>query len=335
MARALDKFMSLLVAGNKENLYSYLMKTAHLNALRALEAALRLGGFREAAHELSVTPAAVGQQIRTLENYLGISLFERHPKGARPTTSAINASIRLTASFRELSQLLDEFNPVSDDTVSVTMTHAIAESWLPKELPDFFRSIGSVDFRMDTSRSIVDLRQGEFNFAIRHSDKPESNLEALTLFPSYIVPVCTPDFADRYKIKPNTRSIANVPLGHVPVETTDPLWQEWADWCKHYDVEGPRREEAQTISAGAGNLTMASAGIALVLAALVDSFEAIQEGKLIAPFGTEKVVRTKYSYRLVWQNDRRLSKPQIHFRDWIDKRARMHRDAIENWLKNT
>lgn len=312
------------------------MKTPHLNALQALEASLRLGGFRKAANELSVTPAAVGQQIRTLENYLGVSLFERHPKGARPTIPAMNASSRLTASFSELSQLLDEFKPTAaDGRVSVTMTHAIAESWLPKELPDFFKSEGGVDFRMDTRRSVVDLRQGEFDFAIRHSGSTEDNFENLTLFPSYIVPVCTPEFADRYKITPSTRSVANVPLGHVPVETTDPLWLEWADWCRYFDLEGPRREEAQTISADNGNLTLASTGIALVLTALVDSFEAIQERKLIAPFGARKVVKTDYCYRLMWLKDRRLSKTQIRFRDWIERRARLHREAIDSWLQNT
>ena len=51
---------------------------AYLNALRALESSARLGSFARAAEELGVTPAAVGQQVRVLEDYLGRKLFRRH-----------------------------------------------------------------------------------------------------------------------------------------------------------------------------------------------------------------------------------------------------------------
>ena len=62
------------------------MKLSHLNGLRALEATLRKGTFSAAAKELGVTVAAIGQQLRNLEEYLGVTLFERLPRapGRRP-----------------------------------------------------------------------------------------------------------------------------------------------------------------------------------------------------------------------------------------------------------
>ena len=68
------------------------MKTSHLNALRALEAALRTGSFRSAADDLGVTTAAVGQQIRGLEEYVGRQLFIRKPSGAVPTEAAVGVA---------------------------------------------------------------------------------------------------------------------------------------------------------------------------------------------------------------------------------------------------
>lgn len=57
------------------------MKLHHLNGLRAFEASARHLSFSLAAKELNVTPAAIGQQVKLLEEWLGISLFERRTSG--------------------------------------------------------------------------------------------------------------------------------------------------------------------------------------------------------------------------------------------------------------
>ena len=75
------------------------MKLSHLNALRAFEAVLRTGSFRAAADELGVTTAAVGQQIRGLEAFIGRSLFSRTSAGAHPTDDATRLKARLTSGF--------------------------------------------------------------------------------------------------------------------------------------------------------------------------------------------------------------------------------------------
>lgn len=82
------------------------MRTSHLSALRALEAALRTGSFRMAADDLGVTTAAVGQQIRLLEEYVGCKLFVRKPSGALPTKAAIGVATELTAGFGSISTVL-------------------------------------------------------------------------------------------------------------------------------------------------------------------------------------------------------------------------------------
>ena len=80
-----------------------MMRTSHLGALRALEAALRTGSFRSAADDLGVTTAAVGQQIRGLEEFVGCQLFVRKPSGAMPTEAAIGVASELTAGFGSIS----------------------------------------------------------------------------------------------------------------------------------------------------------------------------------------------------------------------------------------
>ena len=75
----------------------------HLNALLAFEASARLGNFTRAAEELGVTPAAVGQQVRILEDYLGRKLFHRTPEGLKATSAASPALAELHGGFDSLA----------------------------------------------------------------------------------------------------------------------------------------------------------------------------------------------------------------------------------------
>ena len=82
------------------------MKLSHLNALRALEATLRCGTFSAAADELGVTVGAIGQQLRGLEDYLGLRLFDRLPSGVRPTVEAREVAEQLTMGFGAVDEAL-------------------------------------------------------------------------------------------------------------------------------------------------------------------------------------------------------------------------------------
>lgn len=88
------------------------MLLTHLNALRALEATLRLGSFTAAASELGVTPAAVGQRVRTLEDYLGTELFLRTPTGIRAKADVRSVEALLTNSFSGLANAMSELKKI-------------------------------------------------------------------------------------------------------------------------------------------------------------------------------------------------------------------------------
>ena len=95
---------AVLLASLIEILYTDFMarELNHLNALLALEASARLGSFTRAAAELNVTPAAVGQQVRILEEYLGRKIFHRSSQGLQVTPAAVAALTDLEAGFDRL-----------------------------------------------------------------------------------------------------------------------------------------------------------------------------------------------------------------------------------------
>src|SRR5262249_40546721 len=88
---------------DKDFLYHHCMTPpSHLKSLQAIELALRLGSLTKAADALSITPAAAGQRIKSLEDYLGLELIVRGRSGLKPTPALSGALNHLRAAFREL-----------------------------------------------------------------------------------------------------------------------------------------------------------------------------------------------------------------------------------------
>ena len=83
----------------------------HLRSLQAIEMAVRCGSFVGAANELGITPAAVGQRVKALEDYLGVDLLVRVRSGIRPTQELRAALPTLTRSFTALEEAMAALEP--------------------------------------------------------------------------------------------------------------------------------------------------------------------------------------------------------------------------------
>ena len=309
------------------------MRTSHLSALRALEAALRTGSFRSAADDLGVTTAAVGQQIRGLEDYVGRQLFVRKPSGAVPTETAVGVAAELTAGFGSISTVLENLQrPAMDNRLSVSTSLAIAEYWLTPRLPNFYAICEHFDLRIDTTHRLVDLRSEEFDFVIRFGPKPDDTMESVFLFEGCVVPVCTPEFAALYGLSENTKSLVGVPLIHVKEETTDPGWLNWVRWSKKHGFEYEERATIPEFPRLSSGLKGAKEGLGIVLCGMVESFSALEDGSMIMPFGGRSAAKSEFSYRLVSQRGRNRSDTQNKFRDWMASEAESYRRELVGLL---
>src|SRR4051794_27670455 len=127
----------------------------HLNALRAFEAAARHLSYVAAAEELNVTPAAVGQLVRGLEEVLGIELFHRAPAGPARlvlTEEARAAIPDLQAGFDRLAAGFEGLRSAGARiAVSVTVPPAFADKWLLRRIERFAALHPAYDLRIDTS----------------------------------------------------------------------------------------------------------------------------------------------------------------------------------------
>lgn len=298
------------------------MRLSHLNGWRALEAVLRLGSVTAAAGELGVTSAAVGSQIRALEKRLDRPLFERGPSGLIPLEVARETADRLTRGFSILSDIEKSLSVRGDARqVALTVSQTFAETWLPRHLPTLFARRAGIDIRLETTWEVVDLRRSEMHFAIRFMGPPDADHCAIDLMPSGVVPVCTSDFAARYGLGPQTRSLADVPLIRIGVPTSDPDWADWPEWSRRTGMPiartGPTPATVPQVALSGSGLRLARSGIGLVLGGLSEILHAVDDGKLVMPLGRRSVVPARYWHRLIWFKGRRFGPDQRAVRDWI------------------
>jgi LysR family glycine cleavage system transcriptional activator len=168
-----------------------------LSALRAFEAAARLGSFKAAAAELFVTPAAISQQVTTLETYLGMPLFERLNRAVRLTTTGAALAGELSSAFAQIQAALIAAAPAhahARDTVVLSAVPSFASRWLVPRLDGFYERHPQIDLQLMVSETLVDLVvDARVDLALRYGPGPYRALDAQRLaFVDLVMPVCSP-----------------------------------------------------------------------------------------------------------------------------------------------
>ena len=172
----------------------------HLNALRAFEASARHQSFSAAAAELNVTPAAVGQLVRTLEDWLGTPLFHRGSSGRARlivTDAAERALPDIRAGFDRLGIGMTLLQQASTGGVlTVTISPAFAAKWLLPRIDRFQALCPETDVRLDTSLKPVDFAAQGIDIGVRYGSGHWPGLVAEKLMDEEVFPVCVRNCTD-------------------------------------------------------------------------------------------------------------------------------------------
>lgn len=309
------------------------MHLSHLNALRALDATLRHGSFSLAANELGITPAAVGQRVRSLELYLGKSLFFRSSSGIQPTEDALRVRDSLADGFARLAQAFEHLrlNGVAG-RLRITLPESFAENWLSPILAEFHLQHPDVDLHFDPTNRDIDLKKEHYDLAIRYGPTGETTMEERVLFGDFVAPVCSPVFARQKGLNRGVRSLKGVPLIHVTNRTEDPGWVDFQGWGETFGFNGDYLNHGVRISKTGSGLQAAAAGQGLALCGVVEAFHALKAGTLILPFGPSLISRTSYAYRLLWVRSRPISNLGDKFVEWITGRSANFSRELDTYL---
>ncbi len=151
------------------------MKRTHLplNGLRVFDAAARHLSFTRAADELAVTPAAVGQQIRALEDMLGVVLFRRTTKGLELTPEAEAGLGALRHGFLQFEEAVRAMQAgQTSKSLTIAAPRDLTEKWLLPRLAEIARADGELRFALVSADENIDFTEANLDLAIRWGDGP-------------------------------------------------------------------------------------------------------------------------------------------------------------------
>ncbi|MGD9944055.1 MAG: LysR substrate-binding domain-containing protein [Burkholderiaceae bacterium] len=300
------------------------MKLPPLNAVRAFDAAARHQNLRHAAADLFVTPGAVSQQIRQLEDWLGVRLFERQPRGLALTEAGQLFHAAVSRALRTIAQAAERVRP-DHNTVTISVLPTIAARWLMPRLDSFTRRYPLVDVRVDANIALAQFDGDGVDLAIRHAADPPAGLASRRLCRESMYPVCSPVYRDAHVRDGRLQSDVRL-LHEIWPRASGEYWLRWLDEQDYQDIDAARglyfsHEMLAADAAARGQ------GVALTNQLL--TADAVARDELVV--AVPQPLLTGKSYLLVWP-DRPLRESVRCFRDWLIEAFAEAVDAAERVL---
>ena len=287
------------------------LKLPPLSGLRLFEAAARCGSFKQAAHELNLTPGALSHGIDSLEHWLDIELFERKAHGIILTAAGRQflpyvseaLSMIATATLRLPSRRFEE-------RLSITSFSLFAYKVLLPRLHKFQALYPNMTVTVDVSREIVHLPSDEFDVAIRSGRNSWPKLSCDLLGRLAFVPVGAPGYIrDLSQGGPLDWSRATL----IQISTSA---EDWETWCNHsrIDVSGARKIIVGSVQMA---LEAAAEGLGIAIGRLPLINDDLAAGRLAV--AVDHIVPVLTGYWLVLPPGVETRREIITFRNWLLK----------------
>lgn len=298
----------------------------HLKSLQALELAVREGSLNAAAVKLGITPAAVGQRIRSLEDYLGTDLLMRGRSGLQPTPELQHALTDLRSAFAAMDRVVDTLNFQRVSEIHVVADPDWADLWLAPRLPEFRSQFPNIRFCINGNGD-VPLRIGSPDLQIVYADAPGK-----VLFRDVIVTATGPDNPRRLANWDAKNEMEGMPLLHLRRQRDQDDYPGWVAWFKafgHREIGNDRGihypNARLALEAVRENVGFLVCGLSLMLRDL-------EEGNMVHPFPISKNIIAPFPYRLR-TSPNAARRPQIQkFADWLELKSHETQRKIDALL---
>lgn len=251
-----------------------------LNPLRSFEAAARLLSYTLAAEELCVTQVAVSRQVRVLEEYLQIPLFDH---GVRTLTLTDAGRSLLPVLTQALDQVELGVSSITrrgrPNTISIQVYTAFSQRWLIPRLAQFKVLHPGIEVSLRTSDQSLSFERQNVDAAIISAPAPPKEYPHVFLAERKLTPVCSPTLLKSRTLPLEPESLHSFTLLHSVARPE--AWREWLDGanCRHISARNGTRFETSSMAIGA-----AIAGLGIAVAATQFIEDDLRSGVLVAPF---------------------------------------------------
>ncbi|TDO98761.1 transcriptional regulator GcvA [Marinomonas balearica] len=303
-----------------------------LRALKAFEATARLGSFKKAADELHVTTGAISQQVKTLEDILGVKLFHRLHHSLELTDAAKAGVGKIESGFDQLS---DAMQSIRDCDTQAALKVWVAPSFASKYLLPKLKHFSDLYPKTDLSVFASDIMIGsgesaemipaklfhkkDIDIGIFYGRGEFKDYRADKLFGVEIVPLCSPKLInDSFAPLRNIQDMSYHNLIHD--DTAHEGRPDWNGWLRLAGVDDINADHGIRFNQVSLALDAAADGQGIVLGVKQLAEKELQSGRLVIPFGPE--VALGYSYYIVSLKETQ-NEPSIRaFREWLTNESK-------------
>lgn len=282
-----------------------------LNALKAFEAAARLLSFTNAAQELNVTQAAISHQIRTLEEYVGSTLFERSHQRLALTQAGKKLLPYLTQAF---DLVADGYHNLDSDKqqlkLNIKAPSSFSVQWLMPKLAIYQEQHPDVAISLSAQDNDFEFFPQAFDVEIRYLFEPQNNSNKILLFKEHIFPVCSPSLLTSQETLTSAEDFAKHNLLHINFYPED-----WQMWFEHIGLKGVDCDSGHRFDQSVLTLEAAVQGLGIAMGRTPIVDQKLASGTLIAPCSER--LQSAGGYWLEVKADMQLRPHVEQFRDWL------------------
>lgn len=297
----------------------------HLPPLRSIGVFYQLGRLNsvsKAAEFLGVTPSAISQQIRTLEELLGTTLVRKVGREVRLTETGERYFEMIAENIENIWQATRQITGArSTELLNIRATPSVSTKWLLPKLPRFSDENPGLDMRLDGSNEPVDFTRDNVDIEIRHGEGRWPGLHVQPLASEIFVPVCSPEFAGAASV--SATGLQSMRLIHS-VKSQLP-WSVWFS-AQSLPAEGNWRKIYFDRSHMAVDAAVSGMGVALE--SLLMMHTELENGSLVVPITNvpEFVLTTQW---LVCPPHHLRRDRVKRFLSWIDREVALWRQSCE------
>ncbi|MBS0614169.1 MAG: LysR family transcriptional regulator [Proteobacteria bacterium] len=289
-----------------------------LNAVRAFEASARLRSLALAAAELCVTPGAVSQQVRKLEDFYGRQLLVR--RNGQLLLTDLGQSV-----YGTCSELMDQLAAMTRRIVGgsdyqslvVSVLPSVGIRWLNRRLPEFIGAHPDLRVDLRLEEDPVDFFRTRIDVRISYGEHIYPEFVTTPFARDRVTVMCAPGLVESGRVRPaDALALADEDLIHILWRTGFSAYPTWESWFAEAGFgRTVRTELGHKTDISSLAIDLASAGAGVVLGQYMLAGDALEAGALVAPFETAPAL--PYLYCAV-HTPAELHNPMVRrFVDWL------------------
>ena len=281
-----------------------------LNPLHAFAVASRHRTFTAAANELGVSQVAVSRQVTTLENFLGVKLFDRGARSARLSDVGRSFGHEISEIFERMESTMRKLESRQDHSaINLRIYPTVAHYWLLPRLGRFHQHRPDTAIRLDSLIEPLDFRSTHLDVAIQLGYGTWRESRSRKLFDEVVDVVCSPDYAARHNQFRDPADIAGAELLHARYRRR--AWEIWSAGAgiDLASMDGTEFDTSLLVYAAARR------GLGLAVGQIDLLRDEIASGQLVRPF--QRPVQTGAAFHVVWPAARVVAPETRDLIDWL------------------